>query len=285
MIFRPATLLRCSLALVGLLAGAGCALMGPRSLPNYTEAGTGMEMIFIPGGRFLMGDATGRGFENERPTHKVRVDSFFAGKYEVTFDQYDRFCEATGRAKPADHGWGRGTRPVVEVSWEDAKAFADWLSAQSGFHFTLPSEAQWEYLARAGTTTPYWTGNTLPEAAADCVNCGSRWDKRGTAPVGSFQPNPFGLYDTAGNVREWCLDSVHKSYQGAPSNDQPWSGGEMNRRILRGGSWRNAVEDLRSAYRDWDVKTEHFDDTGLRLVILPPLPGSKDAIAAGLSHQ
>lgn len=250
-------------------------MLAPRHLPDYTEATTGIEMVFIPGGTFRMGDATGKGFENEIPVHKVQVGDFFASKYEVTFAQYDRFCDATGRAKPSDQGWGRDKRPVINVSWQDARAFANWLSEKSGLHFALPSEAQWEYLARANTETPYWTGNSWPEDAADCYNCGSPWDQHSTAPVGSFAPNPFGLYDTAGNVREWCEDSVHKSYEGAPTDGSPWLGGIETKRILRGGGFHNPVQELRSAYRDWEVKNDRFDDVGFRLVILPPLPNSK----------
>jgi len=269
---HAAHLVRAFSALFLLTLLSGCAvLMGP---PPVTEPATGMEFVFIKGGSFDMGDATGFWSENELPVHRVTVADFYAGKFEVTFDQYDRFCEATGREKPDDAGWGRGTRPVINVSWDDATAFAGWLSTQSGFSISLPSEAQWEYMARGGTTTIYWTGETLPENSANCYDCRSQWSSDLTAPVGSFPANPYGLHDTAGNVAEWCLDTVHTDYQGAPSDDQPWTGGRDRDRILRGGAWTMGMGDMRSALRDWDNKSSKRNDVGFRLIITPPLPAA-----------
>lgn len=269
---RPALYLFLTHLLVAL---SGCAGMTHKSLPNFSEPTTGMEFVFVNGGRFEMGDATGFWSENEIPVHEVKVEDFYAGKYEVTFAQYDRFCAATNRDKPADEGWGRESHPVINVTWDDASAFAAWLSEQGGHRFSLPSEAQWEYMARAGTSTLYWNGDSLVEGFANCADCGSRWDNRSTAPVGSFLPNPLGIHDTSGNVSEWCLDEVHRNYSGAPGNDRAWAGGDESRRILRGGSWSHPGGDLRSAYRDWDRKTSRRSSTGFRMVIGPPLPGLK----------
>jgi len=151
-------------------------------------------------------------------------------RYEVTFEEYDRFADATGRDKPKDKGWGRGKRPVINVSWDDAKAYVDWLSEQTDESYGLPSEAQWEYAARAGTTTKYWWGNTAYHEYANygtekcCAGLKTGKDKwKNTSPVGSFEPNPFGLYDMVGNVWEWVADPYHDNYNGAPKDAMPLS--------------------------------------------------------------
>jgi formylglycine-generating enzyme required for sulfatase activity len=235
-----------------------------------------MEFVFINGGSFFMGASNDIWSENEIPAHKVRVKDFYVGKYEVTFAQYDQFCAATGREKPNDRGWGRASRPVINVNWEEALAFADWLSTESAYHYTLPSEAQWEYMARAGTKTPFWTGETASsiENFAHCASCENQWNGT-TAPVGTFLANPWDIHETVGNVAEWCLDTVHRDYQGAPGHDLPWEGGRENQRIFRGASWDHGADHLRSTYRDWDEKTLRSDKVGFRLVIRPPLPGIK----------
>jgi formylglycine-generating enzyme required for sulfatase activity len=176
------------------------------------DGGKGPEMVILPAGTFKMGDIQGGGSDREKPVHEVSVARFAIGRYEVTFAEYDQFAKATGRIKPDDEGWGRGKHPVINVTWYDAKAYTEWLTEQTGKQYSLPSEAQWEYAARAGTETKYWWGNEIGENRANCRNCGSQWDGSSTAPVGSFGPNPFGLYDTAGNVWEWISDSWHKDY-------------------------------------------------------------------------
>jgi formylglycine-generating enzyme required for sulfatase activity len=145
---------------------------------------------------------------------------FAMGRYEVTFAEYDKFAQATGREKPSDQGWGRGNRPVINVSWYEATAYAKWLSQQTGQQYRLPTEAEWEYAARAGKTTKYWWGNQIGSNKANCSNssCGDRF--KYTAPVGSFAPNPFKLYDTAGNVWEWVRDWYDKKYYShSPTRD------------------------------------------------------------------
>ena len=223
------------------------------------------EMVEIPAGMFRMGEFQGGG-NDQRSLHMVRIATPFAmGKYEVTFEAYDQFAVATGRELPDDRGWGRGKRPVMRVSWNDAVAYAQWLSEQTGKRYRLPTEAEWEYAARAGSTTRYWWGNELGRNNANCIGCGSRWDNKQTAPVGSFRPNDFGLYDTAGNVWEWVEDCWNKSYDGAPSDGSAWLGGDCSNRVLRGGSWVFIPWGLRSAYRFRGWTVNRYVDFGFRV--------------------
>jgi formylglycine-generating enzyme required for sulfatase activity len=205
------------------------------------DGGYGPEMVVIPAGTFRMGDT--QGSEREKPVHEVSIKRFAMGRYEVTFAEYDKFANATGRKKPNDRGWGRGNRPVINVSWHDAVAYTEWLSEQTGEEYRLPSEAEWEYAARAGTKTKYCWGNEIGKNRANCNDCGSQWDKKKTAPVGSFKANPFGLHDTVGNVWEWVADLWHDNYKGAPTDGSVWEGGNDIRRVLRGGSWGNVSYD------------------------------------------
>jgi formylglycine-generating enzyme required for sulfatase activity len=173
-------------------------------------------------------------------------------RYEITFDQYDDFAKATGRDLPDDEGWGRGRQPVIHVSWNDDVAYAKWLSQQTGKHYRLPTEAEWEYAARGGTETVYWWGNEVQQGSANCRGCGSRWDGKQPAPVGSFKSNQFGLYDTAGNVAERVQDCWHEDYEGAPTEGSAWeekNGGDCGRRVVRGGSWFKAHDWARSSHR------------------------------------
>ena len=211
------------------------------------------EMVVVPPGRFRMGCVSGDNCgTNELPAHEVSVASFALSKYEVTFEEYDRFARDTSRRRPDDHGWGRGRRPVIDVSWDDAVAFAAWLSAETGAPYRLPSEAQWEYAARAGTTTPYSWGQEIGRNRANCVGCGSRWDDERTAPVGSFPANGWGLHDMSGNVDELVQDCWHRNYAGAPRDGSAWTrGGNCGIRMYRGGSWLSPfVSSLRSSDRN-----------------------------------
>ena len=152
----------------------------------------------------------------------------------------------------SDSGWGRGRRPAINVSWDDAQAYVKWLSSITGKPYRLLSEAEYEYAARAGTETAYPWGDDIKlngKAMANCVGCGSQWDGEQTAPVGSFAANQFGLYDMVGNVWEWAEDCWNESYQGAPADGSAWTSGDCSRRIIRGGSWNDNPVLLRSAYR------------------------------------
>jgi formylglycine-generating enzyme required for sulfatase activity/uncharacterized caspase-like protein len=224
------------------------------------------EMVTIPAGRFQMG-GTG---DNEKPIHWVSLKSFSMSRYEITFDEYDYFAEATGRSKPSDKNWGRGKRPVIHVSWYDATAYAEWLSQVTGEQYRLPTEAEWEYAARGGTDTDYWWGNDVGSNNANCSNsyCKDRFEY--TAPVGSFAPNPFGLYDTAGNVWEWTCSEYEGKYSGKEQRclSQNIASNE-SRLSLRGGSWNNDVARVRSADRFVRSPTDRTDYVGLRVARLP----------------
>jgi formylglycine-generating enzyme required for sulfatase activity len=212
------------------------------------------EMVTLKGGTFRMGCLEAKGCEDrELPVREVSVKRFAIGRYEVTYEDYDQFAMATKRELPDDKGWGRGRRPVINVSWADAKAYAEWLSERTGKRYRLPAEAEWEYAARAGTQTPWSFGDdasTLGDYAWFRGNSGDQ-----SHPVGNKQPNPWGLYDVHGNVWEWVEDCWHGSYQDAPTDGRPWlteGGGDCGRRVIRGGSWDNVPVALRSAYRGRD---------------------------------
>ena len=212
------------------------------------------ELVVVPAGSYEMGSPSGEEsrYDDEGPVHRVRISEPFAvGVYEVTFREWDACRRAGGCSHaPGDAGWGRGERPVIDVSWEDARAYVRWLSRETGLEYRLLSESEWEYVARAGTTSRYWWGDGVGRNRANCAGCGSRWDDDRTAPVGSFASNAFGLHDVHGNVWEWVEDCWHGSYQGAPSDGSAWtSGGDCGRPVLRGGSWLSNPGLLRSAIR------------------------------------
>jgi formylglycine-generating enzyme required for sulfatase activity len=238
---------------------------------SYIEPTTGMEFVAVPTGSFMMGDNDD---QRAAPAHQVTLDGFHIGMFEVTFNQYDLFCEETGREEPEDNEWGRGTRPVINVSWHDAKAFAAWLSERSNLNFSLPSEAQWEYAARASTTSTFWTGSKLRPNYANCRECGSQWDNLSTAPVGSFPPNRWGIYDMTGNVTEWLLDDYQHGYRGAPVDGSAWIIPEVQRKSQRGGAWKYSPDSLRSAARNYRRESYRTIDAGFRLV-LTDLPGAQ----------
>ena len=205
------------------------------------------EMVRIEGGCFVMGSPeseTGR--DDDERQHEVCVEDFSMGTHEVTFAEYDRFAKATGRSRPDDSGWGRERRPVINVSWHDATAYARWLSGETGRRYRLPTEAEWEYAARAGTETAYPWGNSVGRDRANCDGCGSRWDNTRTAPVGLFEANAWGLHDTVGNVWEWTCSEYDEGYGGAEDH---CASGSAGRRVIRGGSWFSHPRWVRSADR------------------------------------
>lgn len=213
------------------------------------------EMMRIEPGKFLMGAPTSDAdsFDGERPQHEVTINyAFEISKYEVTFNEYDAFANVTKRELPSDSSWGRGKRPVINVSWNDAQAYVKWLSEQKGKKYRLPTEAEWEYAARAGAQTRFWWGKKVGKNNAVCDGCGSQWDNKQTAPVGSFKPNPFGLYDTSGNVLEWVQDCWHENYNNAPKDGSAWlekDDGYCLQRVIRSGSWNIPADGVRSAFR------------------------------------
>jgi formylglycine-generating enzyme required for sulfatase activity len=224
----------------------------------------GPEMVLIPAGTFRMGDITGNGYSYEQPVHEVSVESFAMGRYPITFAEYDYFCEQTSRwfkkrKKPDDRGWGRGNRPVINVSWHDAVAYTEWLSEQTGQQYRLSTEAEWEYAARAGTETDYWWGNDIDETKANY-----NMNLKKTSPVGYYEANQFGLYDTAGNVWEWTCSEFTDRYNG---NEKECISKNSNKyRVLRGGSWDYYPGIVRTAGRYWGTPDYRFDDLGFRVV-------------------
>ncbi len=232
------------------------------------SGGSGPEMVVIPAGSFRMGCVSGVACENdELPVRQVTIPRPFAvGKYEVTFAEWDACVSAGGCShRPSDVGWGRGRRPVMNVSWDDAQSYVRWLSSATGATYRLLSESEWEYASRAGSGTAYSWGNQIGSGRANCDGCGSRWDGSQTAPVGSFSPNAFGLHDMHGNVWEWLQDCLNESYGGAPSNGSAWQSGDCSRRVLRGGSWDIFPWILRSAYRGWNSTDIRYFINGLRV--------------------
>lgn len=227
------------------------------------------ELVLLPRGSFLMGspeNEAGR-WDEEGPQHQVTIDYDLAvGKYPVTFEEWDAFAAETGGYQPDDAGWGRGRRPVINVSWDDAQAYVRWLSQKTGKPYRLLSESEWEYAARAGTSTPFSTGQTITTGQANfdgnyTYNGSSKGVYREkTVSVGSFAANAFGLYDMHGNVHEWVQDCWTNNYNGAPNNGGAVEGNNCASRVLRGGSWNYSPGILRSAYRNYisPVLRVHF---------------------------
>jgi len=233
------------------------------------------EMVAIPAGEFTMG-SPGRASEGssyESPPHRVRIRVFEIGKYAVTFDEWDACVQdgGCGGHHPLDHGWGRGRRPVVDVSWDDANRFVQWLNAKTGGGFRLPTEAEWEYAARAGSNTARYWGESIGQNHANCDGCGGQWENRQSAPVGSFAPNAFGLYDMLGNVWQWVDDCWHDSYVGAPRDGHAWtSGGNCDERVARGGSWNYTARFVYAASRDRYGLSLRYFDLGFRVARTQP---------------
>ena len=229
-------------------------------------------MVVLPTGAFQMGSPDrepGRSIR-EGPVRTVTISRRIAmGRYEVTFADYDRFVAArSGTRQPGDQNWGRGARPVMNVNWNEAQAYAAWLSAQTGKTYRLPSEAEWEYAARAGTSTLYSWGDEIGVNRANCNGCRSAWENTQTAPVGSFAANAFGLYDMHGNVREWVADCYVSNYNGAPSDGSARADARCSRTrsVSRGGAWTTTPPGLRSASRSRTNRRNSFNNLGFRLV-------------------
>jgi formylglycine-generating enzyme required for sulfatase activity len=185
----------------------------------------------------------------------------------VTFDDWDA-CVADGGCngyKPSDQGWGRGRRPVIYVSWDDAKAYVAWLSTKTGKPYRLLRVAEYEYATRAGTQTAYPWGNDIGKNNANCERCGSQWDNKQPASVGSFAANGFGLYDMVGNVWAWTEDCYNTTYDGAPPDGTAWTTGQCGRRMIRGGSFSASPRQLRSAFRSRFTTGTQLNRLGFRV--------------------
>ena len=212
------------------------------------------ELVVVPAGLFIMGlNATSK---KGKPAHRVNIAKPFAiGRFEVKFSEWRACVDAGGcNTEPDDHRWGRKGRPVINITYYDAERYLSWISKKTGYRYRMPSEAEWEYAHRAGTTTLWWWGAKVGRNHANCKDCKSPWSDggdapHGTAPVGSFQPNPFGLHDTAANVFEWVEDCWNKSHKNAPNDGSARTEGNCRYRVIRGGSFYYYSKVARSDYR------------------------------------
>ena len=238
---------------------------------RFKECADCPEMVVVPAGEFMMGSAEDEKFhqEEESPRHKVRIANAFAvARFEATFEEWDACALVGGCAnrQALDLGWGRGRRPVIFVTWKDAEQYAAWLAWRTGKPYRLLTEAEYEYAARAGGDKAYPWGDEIGKGNANCLGCGSEWNRKQTAPVGSFAANAFGLYDMVGNVWEWVEDCAHLNYDGAPADGSAWTeGGDCGMRVIRGGSWLNPPEPLNAASRGSRPIVDRGENLGFRV--------------------
>jgi formylglycine-generating enzyme required for sulfatase activity len=205
-------------------------------------------LISLPPGAFVMGSNSSD--PSERPAHRVSINAPFAiGKHEVTVEQWNACVNAGACPRVSGDGDRPENTPVRDVSWDDAQQYAKWLSKLSGKSYRLPTEAEWEYAARGGTSTQYWWGEQMRAGNANCKGCGQPWNQDGPASVGSFGANPYGLHDVNGSVWEWVSDCWHNSYKGAPSDGRSWDQQNCRDRVIRGGSWRDGESYMLSSTR------------------------------------
>ena len=259
-------------------AAEGSAVAGTAGI--FRDMPLAPEMVVIPAGEFMMGSAADEAERkaDEGPQHRIAIPRPFAmGKYAVTFDEFDHFVAASRYShSPNAEGWGRDDRPVINVCWRDAVAYANWLREETGKDYRLPTEAEWEYACRAGTTTPFHFGETIGTDQANYkgnipYGAGAAGVDRGkTVPVGSFPPNAFGLHEMHGNVSEWVADcyreDAYRTHGEYPEMAGTWD--DSGYRVLRGGSWASYPRLLRSASRNWfsyDFLVR-FDSDGFRVV-------------------
>jgi len=219
--------------------------------PGYVfkDCGVCPEMVVIPSGTFKMGSLKGK--KSERPVHTITIyQHLAAGRFEVTFEEWDACHREGGCSKKVhDRDWGRQNRPVINVLYSDIQEYLTWIREKTSSFYRLPSEAEWEYAARAGTTTEYWWGNEMKKGYANCRDCGTKWSGIKSAPVGSFKPNPWGLYDLHGNLLEYVEDCWTKNHGTVPKNALPYLKSNCRSRVIKGGAWYYLPKASRSAYR------------------------------------
>lgn len=222
----------------------------PEPFSFFKDCETCPQLVALPAGEFIMGSDERHKAEN--PAHSVTINKAFAiGRYEVTFDEWKACFDAgaCGDEMPDDHGWGMGSRPIMNVTWWDAQAYIRWIKKTTGHKYRMPSEAEWEYAARAGTTTAYsWGVDATGLALGNCRDCGAEISHK-TEPVGSFKPNPWGLYDVHGNVWEWIADCWYPSNTDAPADGSVRIAEKCRERVMRSGSWYYFSKNLRSSWR------------------------------------
>jgi formylglycine-generating enzyme required for sulfatase activity len=232
---------------------------------NYDTNTLGIQWINIPAGDFLMGDNFNdqHSWVDEQPVHTVYLDDYRISKFEITFEQYDIFCDDTGRNKPGDDGWGRGDRPVINISWNDAREFCSWISRKAGKDIRLPTEAQWEKAARGTDQRKYPWGNDPPTCELTNYNrCENRTMPVGSKPLGA---SPYGIQDMAGNVWEWCFDWYNDSYYSISPSTNPTGPDNGAQKVLRGGTWTSTAENLRTVNRDGTFPDSSSNHIGFRI--------------------
>ncbi len=236
----------------------------PKPGESFRDCSECPQMVVIPPGQFIMGSADDR--SEEKPAHTVTIARAFAiGVYEVTVGEWDA-CLREGECRHSPKAEQEDQQPISNVSWDDAQEFIRWLSHKTGSEYRLASEAEWEYAARAGTRRRYWWGDEASSNGANCKDCGSQWDNTQAAPVGSFQANPFGLYDVHGNVWEWTADCWNKNYTDAPVDGSAWTRGDCISRVLRGGAWKLDHRYMRASRRSRYDRDVRYYLNGFRVV-------------------
>jgi len=224
-------------------------------------------LVTLRGGQFEMGSLADA---SEHPVHRVQLAAFALGKYELTQREW-KACVAAGACSGSPRVAAENDRlPMMDLSWDDAAQYVQWLRGLTGKPYRLPSEAEWEYAARAGATTPYPWGKEIGIARANCSGCGGNYDPKLPAAVGSFPPNAWGLYDMLGGVAEWTEDCWHKNYEGAPANGSAWPAPRCRERVLRGGSWKNPPTDLTVSSRNYYDASVRYVANGLRVAVTLP---------------
>lgn len=247
---------------------------------NLKGGGHGPEMVMIPAGSFTMGDRNGNGPDDEKPAKRVNLSSYAMSRFEVTFAEFDRFVAAVSKRPPSDDNFGRGNMPVINITWEDASGYVHWLSQQTGHTYRLPTEAQWEFAARAGSDSTYFWGTDVNQACfyanvADStagtshdawlqVNCEDGYS--GPAPVGQFSSNPFGVHDLIGNVYEWVQDCYSDNYEVLPTDGRAHENSYCRKRVARGGGWSSPSWHLRASHRQAFPENERRQTLGFRVV-------------------
>lgn len=220
-------------------------------------------LVSLPRGSFMMGNNSSD--PSEKPAHQVSISKPFAiGKYEITVAQWDACVEAGACQKTSD-GTRAKSSPARDLSWDDAQQYVKWLSKTTGKAYRLPTEAEWEYAARGGTSTRYWWGEQMRTGMANCKDCGEPWQKDAPAAVGSFAANPFGLHDVNGSVWEWVADCWHNSYKGAPTDGKAWDEPNCRTRVIRGGSWRDGASYMPSSTRFKYDASVRYSQNGFRV--------------------
>lgn len=252
-----------------LLARLIPAISSENAVPVFQDklsnGSIGPKMVMVEGGCYEMGSPYGEDpRDKDERQHQVCIKDFAIGQFEITFDEFEHFTASVKMAIPQDEEWGRGNQPVINVSWNDAVEFAKWLSSETGHKYRLPTEAEWEHAARGGLTTPYWWRNEDSRSHANFEGIGraDRW-KEQAGPAGSFPPNPFGLFDTAGNVWEWTCSNYNRDYD--MSELTCASIDDQKERTLRGGGWNSKASQVRSAYRGRNTPDYKRSYIGFRL--------------------